>query len=583
VADTAAADIAKAKTARQHFEERLRDLDEARTPRVATWEAIARHIVPELNRYIKSDERSKEADFSTILDGSGTQAAEVFAEGMSAGLTNQARDWFEMGIEDFQQAEREDVKAWFHVGNRAVLNGMSIDNFYEFMLRLYLEYGIFGTAAGLLDEQREGRLTGINFVPGEYYIATSAAGEVNTCYREFQMTAPQLVEQFGYTKCSESVCNAYKANNRTQKWWVVHAIEPVGVGGDEMQEIDHQLGEGMQYRSVYFERGSGNQQKREVDLEFLEVSGYFEFPVVCARLGVVGTDPYGFGRGHKALGDIKQTMYWTGLIDRAGEQEVDPATVAPVSMKQNGVFGTYPGARVFFNDTGGGQKPTIGRLFESKFNPEIAMQLKEWLIARVRRWFFEDVFTMFSSQQMAGGGAATELKIPQIEQMRDEKLLRMGGVFGPWSKPLEVAINRYFRVLLRAGKIPPPPDDLVGQDWNVEFKSILAQAQKAVGVANIERGVAFAGNYAALSKDPGIFDTFKSDKMMRRYWDDLSADPTLLNSPEEVAAIQQQRQQMMAAQAAAAAAKDGTQAMKTLAETPTEGDNYLNAMAGAVG
>ena len=48
---------------------------------------------------------------------------------------------------------------------------------------------------------------------------------------------------------------------------------------------------------------------------------------------------------------------------------------------------------------------------------------------------------------------------------------------------LDPLIDRTFAIMLRVGLIPPPPQQLQGQSIKVEYTSILAQAQKLLGIS----------------------------------------------------------------------------------------------------
>ena len=58
--------------------------------------------------------------------------------------------------------------------------------------------------------------------------------------------------------------------------------------------------------------------------------------------------------------------------------------------------------------------------------------------------------------------------------------------------------------MLRRGDVPPPPRELQGQPLKVEYISVMAQAQKLVGTASMERVAAYAGNLSQF--DQAVLD-----------------------------------------------------------------------------
>jgi hypothetical protein len=78
-------------------------------------------------------------------------------------------------------------------------------------------------------------------------------------------------------------------------------------------------------------------------------------------------------------------------------------------------------------------------------------------------------------------------------------------------------------------------------DLDVEFVSMLAQAQRAVGVNSIDRYVANIGVLAQIK--PEVLDKLDADKWADVYGDMLGVDPDLIVSSENVAIVRQQRAQ----------------------------------------
>src|ERR1700736_2264074 len=85
-----------------------------------------------------------------------------------------------------------------------------------------------------------------------------------------------------------------------------------------------------------------------------------------------------------------------------------------------------------------------------------------------------------------------EITAREIDERREEKMLMLGPVLERLhDELLQPLVARVFNIMVRGGLIPPPPASPArGLDRNglqVEFISILAQAQKAVATAGIER------------------------------------------------------------------------------------------------
>jgi hypothetical protein len=86
-----------------------------------------------------------------------------------------------------------------------------------------------------------------------------------------------------------------------------------------------------------------------------------------------------------------------------------------------------------------------------------------------------------------------------VAERHEEKLLMLGPVLERIHyELLDPLIARTFALANEAGLIPPPPADVDLGATQIEYVSILSQAQKAVGVSRIEQSVQFLGNMVAV-------------------------------------------------------------------------------------
>jgi hypothetical protein len=127
-----------------------------------------------------------------------------------------------------------------------------------------------------------------------------------------------------------------------------------------------------------------------------------------------------------------------------------------------------------------------------------------------------------------------------------------------------------------AGLIPEPPEEIQGVALRVEYLSILAQAQKLVGVVAQDR---FLNSVAAMAQTfPSVVVKVDEHQAVDNYGEMLGVDPRLVRSNEDAQAMQEaaQRQQAMAADAETASRF--AQAGKLASETPLDTDNALTRL-----
>jgi len=188
---------------------------------------------------------------------------------------------------------------------------------------------------------------------------------------------------------------------------------------------------------------------------------------------------------------------------------------------------------------------------------------------RIRGAFYADLFMMLAN------ATDTRMTATEVAERHEEKLLMLGPVMERLhNELLNPLIEITFTTLLRAGVLPPPPDELKGVELNVEFISMLAQAQRAIGANSIDR---FVGSIGAVAQFKGnVLDKFDADEWADMYADMLGVNPNLIVAGEKVAIIRQQRAQQEQMAQQAAIAEQQSKVAKNLAQSPTTGDNALS-------
>ena len=122
---------------------------------------------------------------------------------------------------------------------------------------------------------------------------------------------------------------------------------------------------------------------------------------------------------------------------------------------------------------------------------------------------------------------------------------------------------------------------MVESDLRVEYISILAQAQRLVGVGAIERVVSFVGNLASVK--PDAVDKIDTDEAIDEYADIVQAPPGVVRSNDEANQLRQERAQQAAQAEAAAMSQSAAQSAKLLSETDTSTENGLTDVMNQLG
>ncbi len=527
----------------------------------AHWQELSSYLLPRNGRFFIQDRNRGMRRHNNIYDSTGTRALRVLAAGMMAGMTSPARPWFRLGTSDPDLAKSPAVKLWMADVTRLMLNVFQKSNTYRALHSHYEELGAFGTATGLVLEDFDNVIHHYPLTTGEYAIATNWKGDVTTLYREFQKTVAELVGEFGLDNVSDSVKSMHGAGSLDQWVTVIHAIEP-RIDRDPTKRDS----KNMPWKSVYFEL-NGREGK------VLRESGYKRFPALAARWGVSGGDIYGNSPGMEALGDIKQLQHEQLRKAEAIDYKTKPPLQVPTSLKNREVE-MLPGGITFYDaaQPQGG----IKTMFDVSLDLSHLLNDIQDVRQRVREAFSADMFLMLANQ------TDTRMTATEVAERHEEKMLMLGPtVERLHNEMLNPLVETTFARLLEAGVLPAPPPELHGHALNVEYISMLAQAQRAIATNGVDRFVGNLGQIAAFA--PGVLDKFDSDAWADRYADMLGIDPELVVGNDKVALIRNQRAQQQAAAQKAAMANSAADTAQKLGNTPTGTNNALSALVAGGG
>ena len=427
---------------------------------------------------------------------------------------------------------------------------------------MYEELGAFGTGVSIVLPDFQNIIHHYPLTTGEYCIATNYQGNVNTLYREYEKTVAEVVQEFGRENCSTAVRNMFDRGSLDQWVPIIHAIEPRS--DRDTRKRDNM---NMPFASYHFEVGGDNNK-------FLRESGFKMFPALAPRWGTTGGDIYGNSPGMEALGDIKQLQHEQLRKAQAIDYQVKPPLQVPTSMKNRDVE-TLPGGVSFVdaNSPSGGIKSAFEVNLNLQYLLNDIMDCRE----RIRGAFYADLFLMLAN------ATDTRMTATEVAERHEEKLLMLGPVLERLhNELLSPLIDMTFTRMVEAGVLLPPPPELQGMELSVEFVSMLAQAQRAIGTNSVDR---FVGNLGVVANmKPDVLDKFNSDAWVDAYADMLGVDPNMLVGGEQVAMIRENRNIALAAKEQQAAihqqaliAKDLSQAQTT---EPSALTNVIDMFSG---
>ena len=552
---------------------RYKQLENDRSSWRSHWMEISDYLAHRRGRFLiedASNTRGRKRN-SKIIDSTGTQALRTMTAGMMSGMTSPARPWHRRKVGgDPSIMDDPEVKNWVSNVERVERSILNKSNFYNSVSSVYTELGAFGTGPLYRQPSFDSVIHFRPFTAGEYVIAEDHFGVVDTVGRYFTMTVSQIVEKFGLDPDTGKI-DWKGISATTKKLWdsnqfdslvaIIHLIEPRRNEDRDLARLDQM---NMPIRSVYFEYAGDGE-------DVLFEGGFKKMPIYVPRWDVLSGDVYGRCPGMDTLGDIKQLQHQQKRKAQAIDKMVNPPMVASVNLRGKPST-TLPGGNTYVDPTQGGSgfapayqvQPRIGEM----------MQDIQEVQDRIQRGFYADLFAMMINSDRR------QMTATEVAERHEEKLVLLGPVLQRLNvELLDPLLDDVFDFALEAGLLPPIPEALEGQELEVEYVSLLAQAQQAVSATSIERTLSFAGNMAAVF--PQVVDVIDADFALREYSEVLGNDPKLLKSSDDVNKKREGDAQQAQMAQGMEQAGSMAQSAKVLSETDSQNPNALTDLLSA--
>ena len=524
---------------REYFNKRLGGMRTERSSFIAHAKDLSKHIQPRRGRFFTSDRNRGGARHQAIVNSHGTYAHRTAKTGLFAGVMNPARPWFRFTLDDKDLLEFGPVKVWLGDVEELMRKIFNAGNLYRMAPTLFGEMLLFATGAMLHVDDFDDVARFYTQTFGSYFIGQDQRQKVTTLVREFEMTAGNMVKQFGEKKVSDPVKRNFDNGNYETWHKIIHFIEPNPDFDPRRPESQFKS-----FRSIKY-------QPDVSEDKFLSKRGFDRFPGYVPRWETTGEDVYGTDCPCMlALGDIKGLQIEEKGKAKAIEKMHNPALKGPASLR-NVPISSIPGDATLY-DLGTGQE---------KLTPiyQVTPQIQELMLdiekieRRIDQALFVDLFLAISSME-----GIQPKNMMELAQRNEERLVQLGPVLGSVHGDfLEPLIDSTFEQMIDAdssspfGILPEPPLELQNQNLNVTFISMLAQAQHAVATGNITRLADFVGSLAQGYET--VLDKFDADQAVDEFGH-LTGAPARLVVPDDQVAErrqaraeqeQQQRQQDM--------------------------------------
>jgi len=455
---------------------------------------------------------------SQIMDGVTTESVRVLASSIMSGMTPANSRWFQLSVGNKQT---EDEKRWLDAAAQCIFENIHGGNFDAEGFESIIDMVCAGWFCMFIDEDR--KRGGIVFeqwpLASVFTSSTRADGQIDTVFREYELSAEQAANEFGLDKLSDKTQKLVDTAPDTRVKFLM-LIEP-----RKMHMVGAKLAKNLPFRQVIIEHDTKNTVKE---------SGFHEFPVVSPRWFKIPDSCLGIGPLSEAmpdsnmLNDIKRMHLASAEMTIAGMWIAeDDGVINPRTFKIG------PRKIIIANSVDSIKPLTPGG------NWQLAQQEIQNAQAAIRKILMADQL------QPQGGPvrSATEVMV-QVNLIRQ----LLGPIYGRLqAEYLQPMIVRCFGLAFRAGALTQPPESLGGKSFSVRYISPLARAAKQEHVVAIERHVqqvTMLGNV-----DRNVVKIIDAQATARILAEAGGVPPECLRTPADYEEAVAQEQQAMAAAA----------------------------------
>jgi len=436
----------------------------------------------------------------SIFDPTGTDSVRALASGLFGGMMPANSQWVELVSDEPDE--------WLDEASKTVWKEIHASNFDQDGFDGVLD-GVIAQGF-LFIEDDEGVPHFECWNPYTVCCASSKqSGPVDIIYREFELTAAQAIDAYGDAVSQDIRACLTSSPQKTFKF-----LQSIYPNPDYKQ--GSRFGKQLRFQSCHIVMA---------DQTIVRERGYHEFPVASFRWARPPGSVYAVGPVYDALPTIRS-------LNQAVSLMMDNAEIAVKGMWKAKDDGVINPATITL---GGGRIVTVSDM--DNFNPlnppgdiNIAVAEIEMLKADVRRLMMADY-----------------LNPPQNPMTRAEFLERLdiirqmlGPAYGRVNEFLQSIVTRVLGILIRSGRIPPPPQELQQQGVTIRFTSPIARAQR---LAEVNAIIGFEAQLAQLAQvDPAILDNYDWDEAQREKAYLMGVPQKLLKDKAQVRKSRAQRE-----------------------------------------
>ena len=508
---------------------------------------VADHMLPRENQ-ITSKQTPGQDKTQEIFDPTPMLDLEDMVSGISATFFPPGQLAFAVKAKDRKVDNLDHIKKYLSYLTQTTHDEIFASNFMLQLNETLSSIVAFGTG-NLFSEflVKPGMPIGLNYKDWDipfYQFLQNANGRIDTMILRYPLTALQAIEEFGDAAGAEAQKAVTDAGTSQNKIDYIHYVAP-------RKKFNPLMADSMNrpFESLFI-----NVNERRTIAE----DGFREFPFAAARWMLSSNERWGRGQGTKMLSSAKTLqVMWADLIECGNKHNNPPRQILD---HFEGKVRVMPGANNFVREKGTIQALDAGL----QGNFPITEKTLEKKHGISNRGFYVDVFSPLTN--LTGDRRTTTEIRERVKQAMKKLALPVYRLQVELFTPV---ITRSILLLIRNGRIDPPPPELVGKGFGIEYMGELALAMRDQQTKAFQQFTALLGEFEAIF--PGSVDVVSPERALPDIGISLGVKAEHLATPEEIAAKQQARQQRLQMQQEMQALQAGGRAFKDTSKTAEEG------------
>ena len=488
------------------------------------WEEAAARILPaHVNSFYGTGSMTAGAkNTEQQYDSTAAFAAQRFSSVIESLATPQSAIWHRLVPTDKTLTRNRSVRMFFDDLSDLLFSYRyrPVGNFVGNSQQVYLGLGCYGNGVVYVDQpDNERGLRYRNIHLGEAYFAENHAGIVDTLYRLFELTAKQMVQQFGAAVPDAVKAAAAEPTQSNKKFEVLHCVYP-----REDHNPMRMDGAGKKFASLYI---------APIDQSLMREGGFDTFPFAIARYTQASGEIYGRGPAQWVLPAIKVLNEEKRTVLKQGHRVVDPVLLA----HDDGTLGSFSMKAGALNPGGVSKE---GRLLVQPLpTGNIAIGDK---LMQMEKDVINDAFLITLFQILIDSPQMTATEV--LERAREKGMLLAPTAGRLQAEFLGPLIERELALMAAQGIWPSNmPAILRGGEveFKIEYDSPMSRMQRAEKAGGFMRALDMAANYAKNTMDPAPLDFFNFDVAMPEILDINGCPTAWTRSIEDVLALREER------------------------------------------